>query len=89
MGDDTGAQRQQDERAALERRVRDGAWLKLGAVAKLLEVGRTTAHNMVNAGLIRYRWTPSRTQRECNPEDVVRLLDERRQMHGGAAQPSE
>jgi len=88
MGDEkSAAQSPQNERAELERRVRAGAWLKIGAAAKLLEVGRTTVHHMLDDEKIGYRWTPNRTQRECDPADIVRLLDERRARHRGKASP--
>lgn len=87
MGDDSKAQRLRDERAELERRVRAGEWLKIGPAAKLLEVGRTTVHRMLDNEKIGYRWTPNRTQRECDPADVIRLLDERRERQVGKSTP--
>lgn len=89
MGDDTDANRAQQERDELERRVRAGAWLKAGAVAKLLGAGRTTIHNMLINDEIRYRRTPRGTQRECDPRDVIRLLDAQRPTRGDDAEPGE
>lgn len=82
MGDNADVERERQERDDLERRVRAGAWLKSGAVAKLLGAGRTTIHNMLKNGEIRYRRTPRGTQRECDPRDVIRLLDEQRKIVG-------
>jgi len=75
-----------DERAELEAHVRAGAWLKTGKVAKLLGMSRTKVHNMCEAGLIGYRLIPGakvRPQRECDPQDVLRLLDASRVVHRG------
>lgn len=88
MGDEQRAERQQDELADLERRVRAGEWLKTGAVAKLLGMGRTKVHTLVSAGVIGHRRVPGapmKPQRECNPEDVLRLLEERRREYRGDA----
>jgi excisionase family DNA binding protein len=70
------------EQAELERRLNAGEELSPGEVAALLGVGRTTVHDMIRAGKIRYTKTPG-GHRRCNPDDVRRLLDERRQVHGG------
>lgn len=78
-----------DERAELERRARAGEWLKTGAVANLLNLGRTKVHTMVKSGEIRHRkipGAPQKPQRECNPEDVLRLLDERRRSYRGESE---
>lgn len=72
-----------DERADLEKRVRAGEWLKTGSVAKLLGMSRTKAHNMVTSGEIRHRKMPGGTQRECDPRDVLRLLEERQRVYRG------
>lgn len=74
-----------DERAELERRVRAGEWLKTGAVAKLLGIGRTKAHALVTKGVIRHRVMAGGVQRLANPEDVIRLLEESREVRGGDA----
>lgn len=72
-----------DERAELEKRVRAGEWLKTGSVAQLLGVSRTKAHNMVTSGEIRYRKMPGGNQRECNPQDVLQILEERQRVYRG------
>ncbi|MEU0078490.1 hypothetical protein ABZY58_11390 [Micromonospora tulbaghiae] len=86
MGDEQRAERQHDELADLERRVRAGEWLKTGAVAKLLGMGRTKVHTLVKEGVIGHRKVPGapvKPQRECNPKDVLRLLEERRRQYRG------
>jgi hypothetical protein len=73
-------------RADLERRVRAGEWLKTGPVSVLLGMGRTKIHMLVKSGVIGHRKIPGATvkpQRECNPKDVLRLLDERRREYHG------
>ena len=72
----------EDERTQLERRVRSGEWLKTGSVAKLLGIGRTKAHALVTKGVIRHRTIAGGVQRLANPEDVLRLLEESRQVRG-------
>jgi hypothetical protein len=72
------------KRAELERRVRAGKWLKTGLVATLLELSRTKVHTMLASGEIGYRKIPGaavKPQRECDPADVLRLLDERRRAY--------
>ncbi|MEU7170276.1 hypothetical protein ABZ949_02145 [Micromonospora tulbaghiae] len=86
MGDEQRAERQRDEIADLERRVRAGEWLKTGSVAKLLGMGRTKVHTLLASGEIGYRLLPGaavKPQRECDPADVLRLLDQRRRVHHG------
>ena len=81
MGDDQSGGRPQGEIADLERRVRAGEWLKTGKVAILLGMGRTKVHTLVTSGVIGHRkvpGAPKKPQRECNPADVLRLLEERR-----------
>ncbi|MGA3562662.1 hypothetical protein [Melissospora conviva] len=75
------------ERAELEQRARAGEWLKTGAVGKLLNMGRTKVHDLCASGEIGYRriqGAPKRPQRECNPVDVLRLLEKGRQEFRGA-----
>jgi len=71
------------ERTKLEQRLKQGEWLKTGAVAKLLGVGRTKVHTLVTRGVIGHRKVPGGVQRLCNPADVRRLLEESRQEHRG------
>lgn len=68
----------------IEQRLDAGEWLRPGEVATLLDVSRTTVHGLLKRGEIRYRATPG-GQRRCNPEDVRRLLDAARRVHGGDA----
>jgi excisionase family DNA binding protein len=70
------------EQAELERRLNAGKELSPGEVAVLLGVGRTTVHDMLNAGKIRYTKTPG-GHRRCDPVDVRRALDERRRKYSG------
>lgn len=88
MGDDDN----RDEVAELEARVRAGEWLKTGPVAVLLGMGRTKVHTLVKQGVIGHRkipGAPRKPQRECNPKDVLRLLEEgRREFHGESEDPS-
>jgi len=79
MGDKERADLVQ-ERADLEARARAGEWLKSGSVATLLDIGRTKTHTLLTSGKIGYRRVAGGTQRLCNPEDVLRLLEESRQM---------
>jgi excisionase family DNA binding protein len=57
-------------------------WLSPGVVAKQLGVGRTTVHEMLNRGQIRYRETPG-GHRRCHPDDVRAALTERRRLRRG------
>lgn len=68
----------------LERRLRAGAWLRPGDVARVLDASRSTVVRMLTADppLIRWRTKPGSRHRECHPEDVLRLLAERRRVHG-------
>jgi predicted GIY-YIG superfamily endonuclease len=72
--------------ADIERAARSGDWLPLGQVATVLRVSRNKVHLMLRSGEIGYRLIPGnaqRLQRECNPQDVVRLLDESRVVYRG------
>lgn len=89
MGDEQRAKSPQDEVADLERRARAGEWLKTGAVATLLGMGRTKVHTLVKGGIIGHRkipGAPQKPQRECNPVDVLRLLEERRRAYRGESE---
>jgi hypothetical protein len=69
----------------IERRLDQGDWLLPGDVAILLEVDRSTIVRMLNADppRIRFRRRPGAGQyRECHPDDVRQLLEERRRIHG-------
>lgn len=72
-----------DDPATLERRLDAGDWLRTGEVAALLGVSRGTIHNWVKAGTIGHKRKGGGIQRVCNPEDVRRLLNQSRQVHGG------
>ncbi len=68
-------------RALLDR----GEWLSPGEVAVILGVNRQTIHRMLTDTPpgIRYRVKPGTGQyRECDPDDVRRLLAERTIVHG-------
>ncbi len=69
-----------DEPAELERRLDAGEWLRPGEVAVLLDIGRSTVHDMLKAGKISYRRKGGGIQRLCDPADVRRLLDESRRV---------
>lgn len=70
--------------ADVERRLDAGEWLSPGQVAALLGVARNTVHALLKAGTIRHRVKPGvGAYRECNPEDVRKLLDARREEHKG------
>lgn len=67
----------------LERRLAEGDELSPGEVAALLRVGRTTVHEMLTSGKIRYTRTPG-GHRRCHPDDVRTALEERRRVMRGA-----
>lgn len=69
--------------AAIERRLDAGEWLRLGDIAVLLGVSRTTAHRLFARGQIAYRKTPGGL-RYGDPADVRRLLAESRRVQRGA-----
>lgn len=71
------------ERAALEKRVRAGEWLRIGDAAKVLDVGRTKMHTLASRGAIGYRTEPGSRYRLCKPEDIIKLLDDARQERRG------
>lgn len=75
----------------LEQRLAEGEELSPGEVAALLRVGRTTVHDMLTSGKIRYTLTPG-GHRRCHPEDVRKALAERRRVRTGpdasASEPS-
>lgn len=71
-----------DDPEELERRLADGDELSPGEVAALLRVGRTTVHEMLTSGKIRYTQTPG-GHRRCHPEDVRKALAERRRVRTG------
>lgn len=84
MGDQ---QSEDQERAELERQVRAGVWLKTGPVGKLLRLGRTKTHTLLASGEIGYHKVAGGTQRECDPADVLRLLEESRKVHRPTPKP--
>lgn len=68
-----------------EAKLAAGGWLRIGEVIRLLGVSRTTVHRLLSSDppAIRYRVAPGPGQyRECHPDDVRRLLEERRRIHG-------
>lgn len=70
--------------ADIERRLREGAWLKPGEVATLFGKSRWAVDYWLRKGvkihgqderlMIGYRESPGR-HRECDPADIVRLLE--------------
>lgn len=72
-----------ERQAGLRRRLEAGEWLWIGEVATVLQMGRSTVHDKIRAGLIGYRKLPGSRYRECSPEDVLKLLRERQQEHRG------
>lgn len=78
--------------AELEEKVRSGKWLTTGEMAKLLGIGRTKVHTLLTSGAIGHRklpGAPMKPQRECNPEDVLRLLEDGRREYRGETEESE
>lgn len=69
--------------ADIERRLNADEWLRPGDVALLLGVARSTVHEYLKAGRIRYRRKGGGVQRECHPDDVRRLLAEAREVRRG------
>lgn len=67
----------------LERMLDDGEWLKAGQVAALLGVDPATIHRRRAARKIRVRKQGGDGQYLFHPEDVRRLLDASREVHGG------
>ncbi|BCJ65084.1 hypothetical protein GCM10009779_64820 [Polymorphospora rubra] len=71
--------------ADLEKRVREGAWLLAGDVAKLLGVDPATVWRWTKSDppFLRYRHRSGRGRyREYHPEDVLRELESSRQVEG-------
>lgn len=68
----------------IEQRLNRGEWLRPGEVALLLEVARSTVHNWLTRGRLRYRQRPVSGYRECHPEDVQQMLAQYRQQHPAA-----
>lgn len=70
----------------IEQRLDRGEWLLPGEVAKLLGINRSTvirSYLLPDPPLIRYKRRAGRGgYRECHPEDVRRVLAERRRVHG-------
>lgn len=69
--------------AEIESLLDGGAWLTSGQIATLVARGRTTIWARLQRGDLRSRNTPG-GRSEWHPEDVRRLVDELRQVHGGA-----
>lgn len=72
-----------DERAALEKRVEAGEWLRVGDAAKVLGIGRTKMHTLVSQGTVGHRLEPGSRYRQVNPKDIRRLLEEARRERRG------
>jgi IS30 family transposase len=69
----------------IERELDAGAWLSSGQISTLLHRGRTTIWRRLQRGDIRSRQTPG-GRSEWHPEDVRKLVDELRTIHGGAGE---
>lgn len=67
-----------EERAALEKRVEAGEWLRINDTAKVLGISRSKTDLMIRAGKIGHRKEPGSRYRQCNPKDIQRLLAESR-----------
>jgi excisionase family DNA binding protein len=57
-------------------------WPRPGAVAVALGLGRTTVHDLLTAGRIRYT-TTSGGHRRCHPGDVRQMIEDRQRVHTG------
>jgi hypothetical protein len=68
----------------VEQMLAAGTWLKSGRIAKLVGRDRTTIWARLKQDDMRFRLTPG-GQKEFHPEDVRRLVDELREVHGGTA----
>jgi hypothetical protein len=77
-----------EQRAALEARLRAGAWLRTGDAAKVLDISRSKVDLLIRAGTVGYRTEPGSKYRLCNPADVIKLLDDSRQEVRGDAGPA-
>jgi len=70
-------------RDELLRAVEAAEWLRVGDVAIVLQVSRTTAHRLFEAGAIAWKRKPGGKQRQADPADVRRLLSEAEQVQRG------
>lgn len=66
----------------IERELAADVWLSSGQIGTLLVLPRTTIWRRLQRGDIRSRPTPGGHSR-WHPEDVRKLVDELRQVHGG------
>lgn len=75
------------DEAKLATRLDDGEWLKLGEVAALAGIPRTTLNDWIKQGRVkvRYRKTLGGGQRRFNPEDVRRIIVEVKEEHSAEA----
>ena len=60
-----------------------GEWLRAGELATVLDVSRTTAHRLLEAGTIGWKVKPGGKQRLADPGDVRRLLEESERVRRG------
>lgn len=77
-----------EQRAALEKRVTAGEWLRTGDAAKVLGISRSKVDLMIRAGELGYRLEPGSRYRQVNPKHIRKLLDAHRTEHRASASPS-
>ena len=68
----------------IEQLLDGNAWLTSGQIAALLGRSRSTMWRRLRKPDVHWRATPGGVK-EYDPEDVRRLLDESRRVHGGEA----
>jgi hypothetical protein len=75
--------------AEIERALAGGAWLTSGQICTLVGRPRTTMWRRLQQPDMHWRPTPGGRTREYQPEDVRKLVDELRQVHGGESARAE
>jgi excisionase family DNA binding protein len=69
--------------ASLRDQLDRGEWLRIGAVAALCGVGRSTLQDWIRAGRAQLRFTKTLGgQRKYHPDDVRALVEKARTVHG-------
>lgn len=77
-----------EQRAALEKQVLAGEWLRTGDAAKVLGISRSKVDLMIKASALGYRLEPGSRYRQVNPADIKKLLDESRREVRASDRPS-